>query len=748
MNTTIYRKYLFAILTVLVSFTAVSCTDEEIPSSQDGDTPVILPKVSSYNGGGNIYDDKDDKDIDVLNAYLFEDGIMTQVFNNIDPGQGIKLNNNKGHLYMVANLDMDSNSMYYLGMSEEEWLVLRVIHKDGINLGYMSGAVDLSKSTNGILQMSRGVARIDVAVGQDVAVQDIYFKNIAQQSFLNRQPTVVSPEGTDINDVHVVLDSPVTESRAGIAYLCEQASDNIYVVITAIVDGETVRKEVKMPSALKRNSVYTINVFKASVEADVTLSVTDWENGGGFDVAPNQGGLSVDVDNTVFPYGTEVAESRKSIVLPYRAADFVLAIDCDDELEFITDPELPMTVERINGVEAVGKNMFRITKGIWRPGMNDVRRKLMFHRKGLNENYPDDGIEVLLSSNPVKVQGMFHFVDATEFDFGKYIDNEVGRLTVPEDKSVVIEYEDGEGEWVKLEKVEGGVLRVIAGWRPNDITANGRVQKAKIVITNIADGSEREEYTIARRNWGLPVTKLNGVWWCKYNARGNSKDFADQILSSDDPAVKAGKTLYDYLRDCTAEEYYDLWKWQYQGESTQGKQVIDDNGVLKLEGYGPSSVHINKVDPKTFAPDGYEMPTHENFNRIFESKEDYVWIMWDGGHTSPWNGGTNIQRRQRRRNDVVVGTVQATNLIYISMYNQSQSEYEPIVWYGASGQWNNDGIMHNGHYNNMLWAMYSEAGTGWLFNGGMGNLYLTKNGAGNNDSRLVRFKKSDVEYIY
>ena len=32
--------------------------------------------------------------------------------------------------------------------------------------------------------------------------------------------------------------------------------------------------------------------------------------------------------------------------------------------------------------------------------------------------------------------------------------------------------------------------------------------------------------------------------------------------------------------------------------------------------------------------------------------------------------------------------------------------------------------------------------------GGMENLYLHKNGAGNNDTRILRFKKSDVEYIY
>lgn len=89
------------------------------------------------------------------------------------------------------------------------------------------------------------------------------------------------------------------------------------------------------------------------------------------------------------------------------------------------------------------------------------------------------------------------------------------------------------------------------------------------------DGTDKEEYTVVRRNWGLPVTYLNGVWWCKYNAMGDSKNFSDQILSSNDPAAKAGKTLFDYLRDCTPEEFFKLWKWQYQGKTTQGLEVID-----------------------------------------------------------------------------------------------------------------------------------------------------------------------------
>ena len=49
----------------------------------------------------------------------------------------------------------------------------------------------------------------------------------------------------------------------------------------------------------------------------------------------------------------------------------------------------------------------------------------------------------------------------------------------------------------------------------------------------------------------------------------------------------------------------------------------------------------------------------------------------------------------------------------------------------------------------MLWATYSPSnGQGWFYNGTMAGLYPTKNGAGPNDTRLLRFKKSDVEYIY
>ena len=48
-------------------------------------------------------------------------------------------------------------------------------------------------------------------------------------------------------------------------------------------------------------------------------------------------------------------------------------------------------------------------------------------------------------------------------------------------------------------------------------------------------------------------------------------------------------------------------------------EVIDDGGVAKLKGYGPSSAHINRLDATAMAPDGYELPSMENFERVLNS---------------------------------------------------------------------------------------------------------------------------------
>lgn len=746
------KKNIINNLVAIISLLTVACSTEtaEHVSCQHS-TSVIKAEITSYQVSGNPSSVSDANTIEQLSAYWFVDGKLKEVFSDVDVEQGLTLENASGTLYMIGNLPIEQQytDADVATLTEKEWLQTTVTHTGGTNLNYLSGLINLTGERVQKINLKRGVARVDIAFHSDipVSVKQIVFKNVANQSFLIGKTPVASPESVELNDVAVLFKEPLSSDKQGVAYLCEQSVKHSSAVFTLDVNGIEKTKEVVMPSSLKRNSVYTFRLSKTVDESEITLSIIQWEDGGDFDAIPNAGGIKIDTEHTTFPQGTIISQEGKGITLPHQALDFVLSLDCDDELELIPDPDLPFTIDRIGGAENIGKNLFRITKALWHPGVPSVEKKLKFHRKGLTEDYHDDYIDLVVSENPVKLKGLFNFDESNEYNFGKYIDNELGVFTVPEDKSLTVEYEKGEDNWVKLEGNSQGQYRVLAGWRPNDPTANGRVQKAKIVITNKIDGQGREEYVISRHNWGLPVTYLNGIWWCKYNAMGDSKNFKDQILSSDDPAAKAKKSVFDYLKDCSSEDYFKLWKWQYQGKTTQGLEVINENGVAKMSGYGTSSVHINKLDPKAMAPDGYEVPSMENYRRIFASTGDYIWLMWDGWHTTAWAGGTKIRRLQRRRNDVFVDGLALPNLIFISMYNNAEQQYEPLVWYGSSAQWNDSGIKH-GHYNNMLFAVANPDGKGWFFNGTMEALYATENGAGPNDTRILRFKKSDVEYIY
>lgn len=761
------KKYIqfFGILSALLFTT--SC-GEDIPKEEPGGgegniTPVrtITTHISEFQIEGEGASLPGEGNINELQACVFENGVMTEIYTQFtqkDNQYVLQTNKRTGHLYILANTanQLNLQELKAQDITEEKWQEVTIGHTDeNIHAPeFFSGMLDLGKSDEDILHMhlERGIARFDLSIRStsSIKVKKVLFKNITQHTFLFSQNPVSIPAGTTVKDRLVEFPQWLESNTQGIFYAYEQAGDNLMASLEIVKNGKEMILETGLPSALKRNTVYTLEITTDSATGEAKLNVIEWENGGDHALASDMSNLKVNIKESVFPENIIVNEEKTQVTLPYTATNITLAIDCDDELEFIPE-NMPITIESLGGTspETIGKNVFRIQKEKWRPGVAGQELKLRFHRKGLNHNYAEDYLTLVLPENPIKLEGLIQFHDGYEFDFERYIDNELGIITLPESKRLTVEYESGEGQWIKLEERSEtpNSFRIIGGWKPNDPTANGRKQKARLVICN-TDGTDREEYTVVRRNWGLPVTYLNGIWWCKYNAMGDSKDFNDQILSSNDPAAKAGKSLFDYLRDCTSEEFFNLWKWQYQGKTTQGLEVINDEGVVKLKGYGPSSVHINRLDAKSMAPDGYELPSMENFERVLNSTSGTIWLMWDGSHTTSWNGGANMQRRQRRRNDITVGTVALSDLIYIQMYNNAEQQYEPLVWYGSGAQWDDNGIKHV-HYNAMLWATYSpENGQGWFFTGAMNAYHPSKNGAGSNDTRLLRFKKSDVEYIY
>lgn len=755
------RRYITRTTALLATLLALQACSDERTNELFADNGQALLKVSlsDYSAEGQTLPVAGENHIERLDAYLFENGTLTAYYPDLTAkAEGLyslELKRKSGTLYVLANVATDEAPE--TGVLDEADFRSRILAADAEQAQhFLTGQTDLSGQTGYSipLTLKHGTARLDfrARVAGNIKVHAFGVKNAARQTFVLPQTPIQTPQGSEKGDLLLTFDPGLERDSAGIVYLYEQANPDLKVYVKAEMDGTTYEMEQPLPETLKRNTIYTITVRKDLSGAH--LVVEEWAEGEGTELIPGlDSRLTVDRTASRLPDDVQVADEGATLVFPHSATEVLLAVDCDDELEMLPLEGYPLTVEPVAPTRSLeGKNLFRIRKSLYPPGVAADETTLQFHRKGLDNSYPEDHIRLVLQANPVQIDGLMSFDTKTyAHRFDRYIDNELGTFTLTEGKELVAEFDDGEDPWLKIVPQQEGsnVCRVLAGWKPNDPTANGRLQEARLVIRNQADGSAREEYTVSRLNYGLPVTWLYGVWWCKYNARGDSKSFADQVLSSADPAVQANSTVLDYLTHCTPEQYYDLWGWAYQGGRQQGLQVVVQDGIAVLDGFRTTdNVHMNKLPPTTLAPDGYEVPSMEDFNLVFDAT-DYVWVMWSGTHIlkTPWEGHSKIQREQRRRSDLVIDSLAIGELIYVGMKSPDFPEYEPVVWYGPAAQWNASGIYH-GHYNNILFTVYSPTGSGWYFNGSMAGLYLTKNGAGVNDTRILRFKKSPVEYIY
>lgn len=699
-------------------------------------------------GEGRVYAEFSSETVpDGITGYQFENGRLTHVYNTFHrttEGYSVEMESLSGTLYIVA---WEGDSRPYdepsAGISEMDWQAVQVCSENGQADIFYTGRTDLGPSGQNTFSvvLRRGVARFELRteVVGEYEVRRAVIKNAYKCGYLLSQPDISSPEGAVAGEV------PLMPA----AYIYEQANADLKVAVDAVIDGKEYSVEADLPDIVVRNTSYTVTLRKDRLEQEAVLEVIEWGEGEIVDVSPDRAGsLSIDAELSTIPEGAVLEEDGRVLVLPHIPADFTITVSGGEKLELVSAEGYLLDVQEIPVAGTDGMNRYRIRKALYAPGVPETDAVLQFRRTGLAHTYPDDIIVLKLSSNPTVMTGPMDF-DSEDYtyDFGTYVDNELAVFSLKEGYGISLEFEEGEDRWMTLDMTEENTWRLLGGWRPNDPTANGRKQMATVVIS---DGQNREEYTVVRRNYGLPVTWLHGIWWCKYNAMGNSRSFDDQVLSSDDPAVNAGKTLAEYLGSCDAEEYRRLWQWAYQGSSGQGMQVVEQNGVLVMDGFSTSVAdHINKLPSDALSPDGYELPSMEDFNRIFDAT-DYVWIMWDGTHRlkTPWEGHDIVRRVQKRRNDIAVGSVTASNIMYIAMSSPDFPEHEPVVWYGPGAQWNADGILHSGNYNNILFGVYSPSGQGWYMAGALNAFYLSKNGAGTKDTRVLRFRKSDVEYVY
>lgn len=749
----VMKHYILGLLMFAVGMMTVACSDE-VSEQLAGEKSTVRARLAGYLVDGDDATLSGENQVTDVKACLFEDGVLTRIYDipsRNDGNYDFIVDSKDGNLFVVVNTGnlLDWSEMVIGYTTESEWMERTVSISGNEAPMFFTGKVGLEKqSANAPVTMTlkRGVARLDITMErEDVQVKSVTVKNVAETGFLNARESVMSPESAR-HDVAKGWDEPLSGDTNGVMYLLEQYNGDLSVDLNVLVGGAERKLTAKLPQTIRRNAVYTLNLGGDGSNVTLSVNVDEWDYADDTVLSPDfKDKITVDMKRSVLPEGVTVENNNSQLVFDYLPKDFILALDCNDQLEVSNISQLPFEMTALGVSE--GKNLFRVKKRLMPIGHEKMNGTVHFRRTGLNNTYQEDMLELVLNANPSTWQGDYGFELATyACDFKDYFDGYIGYVVPVEGKEASLEFEEGEDRWMDMQNY-GGMYTLMAGWRPNDPKADGREQKVKLVLCDRETGANREEYQIIRRNFGLPVVEMNGVWWCKYNARGQSNRFEDQILVKDDPAAKAGKTVLEYLNTCGVEEYLDLWGWSYQDATGKGMKVIANNNVIKLDGYpSPQKTNINKLDRVALSPSGYELPNKTYFDRIFSTSSMRVDV--NGG---PYTvvGKYNAQNSQvyvttGNRSDLVIDGVTVPVTYHFEVYDMINGvKAEAVTFYGPGMQSNGDGIKHN----SIMFGVYSTS-SGWYNEYNPNGGGLKESIGSENDTRVLRFVKTPVPFIY
>lgn len=716
-----------------------ACTADDFRDSTTVAEPlsVRFSMPNQQNSGGLS------SEIDNISAFRFEDNILKEVISNISINEegvaDINMASTRGNLYFLANAAriIEDNNFQVDNTSEEDFLSIKSDMEGMNHRGItMTGKADLTGNDDNNLTVAirHSVARIDLeSYSVDANVHSVRIKNVTSQGYVFEQEGKVE----DIFDKEDVFkdfgDTPFSNKKETIDYLPEQYGKRFQVEVLITVNGAWKRLRAELPEIL-RNKVYTLKIYGSGADFAISVDTGDWEYGTGSETEDVYKGI-VDIDNSILSDAVYVNKNRDSVFVESWDNSFTLAIlseegaDCridgnvdKVDMEFISSRSLVTNSRKLN-----------VRSKLKMPGVAEQYAYINVYKNDVLR----DRVVLVFKANPVKLEGHLNFDENAMCDFARYIDGEVAVITLPEGKNISLSFADDSPEWMKLEENGNNRFRLLAGWKPNDPDADGRIQTAQITIS---DGSNQhiETYTVKRQNWGLPVVNINGTWWCKYNLRGNVKNFTDQILVSNEPA---GGNLADYMSSCSDAEFLNVIGDQYQAGNQEGLSIVHNGEGFVYENYNTKSDNFGTLSPTFMAPDGYEIPDYDDFRFFNWGNNSNLGYHNPGAFN---NGlGQRLNFKVVERNASFLGNEYGPITFYDFEY-----EGEHLLLCGLGHQWNETSIAKM----SILFATFGNKSNTWSIEG-----YSQSDGSGNwfkysannqNKTRTIRCVKTPVEYIY
>lgn len=723
-------------------FLLSGCQKEKIRQDNAADGSLRISIISSGMNYGITTESE--TNIHTLDAYHFENGILSESFNSLQIDEKgvcrLDIKQKNGMLYFLAN---DANITSRANLTNnvttlEEFLQLTATADEMTSKNLlMSGHTELDgENTSLSVSLKRAVARIDLeSAFQDAEVNSITIRDIALTGLVNEggdKSVLTNIEKTDLTKDFG--EQPFKNKKESLYYLPEQTADGHAVEILMAVNGGWHRLKTTLPP-LKRNTVYTLKVYGNGANLNVEVLTDNWENGSSSESGLTLKGL-VDKENSQLSEGVTVNERGDTVFVPSWNSNFQLTLAAESGAQVSVLGEVEgVTVTPASQSRSLSPVAeFNVSSRQKMPGSKSEYMYLDVY----NDQIQTGRVVLVFTPNPVQMSGLIEFDQNGECNFNRYVDGELASLILPEGKTAMLKFAEEEAHWMKLAPEGSNTYRLLGGWKPNDPKADGREQAGELIITD-EDGSHPETYTIRRLNWGLPVVNINGTWWCKYNLRGNVKNFNDQILINSDPAKDS--SLADYLTSCSDNEFLHILGDQYQAGNPDGLKLTHNGASFYYEGYKSQTDNFGTLAPTVMAPDGYQIPDFDDY-RFFTGGTNYNLKYFNPGSFN--NGlGQRLNFKVVERN----ATFQGLQYGPITFYD---FEYEGNHWTlcGLGHQWDAANISKM----MILLATYGNGGSTWLMEGyshsdGRGNWFKY---AGNNASktRTIRCVKTPVEYIY
>lgn len=754
------KRYVLPLMLAVMA----GCSETGIVHITDGDGAGLLRlKVAQMQG-----DVSADTRIDDVSVYRFGDGVLEEVVMLQPAGAGniysLEMKDASSEMYVLANSSaLEAAGSLVPGESTlEDFLSMEASAAEMTSAGFlMTGRFteeDLDRR-NVPVTVTRSVARLDIlSTDKDVRVLGVKVTGLAGKGPVDPGRSGTMAQAADEKSASVdngevffrdFSENPLQNGRESLLYMVVQKGTGAVAEVTAESGGALHRFSTALPASVRRNTVYTLVVHGNGTGISVSVTDGDWEQGGTSGSGPSLLGI-VDVENSILPEGVLVSPSGDTVRVSYTGRDFVLAL--------LAEPSAEVSVNgQVSGVEVtagqpvlhslVGIASVSVSSSLRMPGTPEERIYLDIH----DGDVTSGRVVLLFEASPVEVDGILAFDGNGVCDFGRYVDGELAVISVPQDKVLDVEFPEGEDAWMKAVEVTGTsgsdgtsgkrIYRLLGGWRPNDPKADGREQSGFVVISN-TDGTDREAYTVKRLNWGLPVVKMGETWWCRYNLRGNVKDFRDQITCGKDPAAQ--NELFTMLQEMPADDLQALMGDQYQAGNLNGLPLMHDGSGFLYDGMKPSAQNFGLLDPEVMAPDGYMIPAYEDY--AFFAANDNFNIGGIGERSFSNRTGQRLYVRIAERKVSFLGHDYGTVAFY-------DFEYEGSRWtlFGLGHQWNPEPGNIAGM--NILLATYGHSGRTWAMEGYASTDKKDENWlkfADNNSTktRTIRCVKIPVEYIY